>query len=220
MVAPAITRLLRPSSFGTKHCEALVAAALDSHCGSKSCHRVDVDEVRDILPGALEMMSVQPSSDSVPVTVISEDTCKHVDHRQDDGDYEHTNLLYLKGDGVLHVGAQEIPIRPGLMVRFNNGMEHWTTGCTDDRVILGPMDDEGCLLAMARFAPSVITSSGMLGGRSYRRKTNRRGVNRRRAHARRTNGRRTNKRGTNRRRTNRRRTNRRRTNRRRTDRRR
>lgn len=207
MVAPAITRQLRPSSFGTKHCEALVAAALDSHCGPKSCHSVDIDEVRDILPGALEMMSVQPSSSSVPVTVISEDTCKHVDHRQDEGEYEHTNLLYLKGDGVLHVGTQEIPIRPGLMVRFNDGMEHWTTGCTEDRVILGPMDDEGCLLAMDKFPQnaSPISFKTMHGGRSYRRKTNRRGVNRRRAHARRTNGRRTNRRRTNRRRTNRRR---------------
>jgi hypothetical protein len=212
MVAPAITRQLRPSSFGTKDCEALVAAALDSHCGPKSCHRVDIDEVRDILPGALEMMSVQPSSSSVPVTVISEDTCKHVDHRQDEGDYEHTNLLYLKGDGVLHVGTQEIPIRPGLMVRFNDGMEHWTTGCTEDRVILGPMDDEGCLLAMS-INPShrgvgwhgLRSLLKRKGGRSYRR----------RANGRRTNRRRTNRRGVNRRRTTRRRTNRRRTDRRR-----
>ena len=212
MVAPAITRQLRQSAVGEKGCEALVAAALDSHCGPKSCHRVDIDEVRDILPGALEMMSVQPSSSSVPVTVISEDTCKHVDHRQDDGDYAHTNLLYLKGDGVLHVGAQEIPIRPGLMVRFNDGMEHWTTGCTEDRVILGPMDDEGCLLAFGRVTgPSISPGRfSRVGGRSYRRRTNGRRTNRRRGNGRRTNRRSSNTRRANRRRTIRHRTNRRR----------
>jgi len=82
------------------------------------------------------------SLDRVPMRWIKGDTPSHIDNGTNESG---TYLIYLTDSpGKLVIGQQEHPIRRNTGHRFNENIEHYTTGISDiARLVMGPMNNHG-----------------------------------------------------------------------------
>jgi hypothetical protein len=81
-------------------------------------------------------------SDTVPIRWVRGDTSPHID--KGDAEFDNTYLIYLTdSDGSLIIDNIHHPIIAGNAHIFSEGLEHSTINTTNERLIIGPMSENG-----------------------------------------------------------------------------
>ena len=100
----------------------------------------DTEEHNDVIPPKewLESMGVELSEEH-------------------DAKFDFTHLVYLTNDatGKFVIGDADYAIERNVGYKFCEGVKHRTDGCLQERLIVGPFTEEGCVCGMKQQFPGA-----------------------------------------------------------------
>jgi hypothetical protein len=91
----------------------------------------------------------------------------HVDHGT--SSFLQTNIVYLTDcDGEFRIGKKLFPIDAGHWYQFQEGVEHSVDGCSDYRLCLGPLNEQGLAVGCSNIVYYLtLSSENSLGHTDY-----------------------------------------------------
>ena len=122
------------------------------------------DSIRTKLMDAFQLPSLEQAK-LLPLRWVSGDTEEHNDvippkkwlesmgvelSEEHDAKFDFTHLVYLTNDatGKFVIGDADYAIERNVGYKFCEGVKHRTDGCLQERLIVGPFTEEGCVCGM------------------------------------------------------------------------
>ena len=116
------------------------------------------DSIRTKLMDAFQLPSLEQAK-LLPMRWVSGDTEEHNDvippkewlesmgFEEHDANFDFTHLVYLTNDatGKLVIGDADYAIERNVGYKFCEGVKHRTDGCLQERLMVGPFTEEGCV---------------------------------------------------------------------------
>ena len=124
------------------------------------------DSIRTKLMDAFQLPSLGHAK-LLPLRWVSGDTEEHNDvippkewlesmgvelSEEHDANFDFTHLVYLTNDatGKFVIGDADYAIERNVGYKFCEGVKHRTDGCLQERLIVGPFTEEGCVCGMMK----------------------------------------------------------------------